>query len=253
MADELFRRPRLAALYDVLEGERADLEAYRGLAEELGARRVLDLGCGTGTFALLLAARGIEVTGVDPAAASLAVARAKAGGGAVRWLCGDASASPPLGADLVTMTANVAQEIVGREAWRATLSAAHGALRPGGHLVFETRNPAVRAWERWNREGSYRVTRVPGGGTVASWSDLVAVEGPLVTFRHTYEFTPDGQVLTSESTLRFRDREEIEADLGERGFVVDDVRDAPDRPGRELVFVARRPGGRVPGRRSGPR
>ena len=26
------------------------------------------------------------------------------------------------------------------------------------------------------------------------------------------------------------------------GFVVDDVRDASDRPGRELVFVARRPG-----------
>jgi hypothetical protein len=26
------------------------------------------------------------------------------------------------------------------------------------------------------------------------------------------------------------------------GFVVDDLRDAPDRPGRELVFVARCPG-----------
>ncbi|UNS95521.1 class I SAM-dependent methyltransferase [Streptomyces tubbatahanensis] len=249
MADELFRQPRLAALYDVLEGERADLEPYLALVAELGARRVLDLGCGTGTFALLLAARGIEVTGVDPAGASLHVARSKAGGQAVRWICGDARAAPPLDADLVTMTANVAQEIVGRQAWRSTLGSAYGALRPGGHLVFETRNPAVRAWERWNREDSYRVTRVPGGGTVASWSDLVAVEGPLVTFRHAYEFSADGRVLTSESTLRFRDREEVEADLGERGFAVRDVRDAPDRPGRELVFVARRTDGETPPRR----
>jgi hypothetical protein len=48
-------------------------------------------------------------------------------------------------------------------------------------------------------------------------------------------------VLTSDSTLRFRERAEVEAELDAQGFVVDDVRDAPDRPGKELVFVARRP------------
>ena len=52
---------------------------------------------------------------------------------------------------------------------------------------------------------------------------------------------PDGEVLTSDSTLRFREREEVEAELAAHGYVVEDVRDAPDRPGRELVFVARRP------------
>jgi 2-polyprenyl-3-methyl-5-hydroxy-6-metoxy-1,4-benzoquinol methylase len=40
---------------------------------------VLDIGCGTGTFALMLAKRGLEVTGVDPAEASLDVARTKTG------------------------------------------------------------------------------------------------------------------------------------------------------------------------------
>jgi hypothetical protein len=35
---------------------------------------------------------------------------------------------------------------------------------------------------------------------------------------------------------------EIDQSLRRSGFVVDNVRDAPDRPGREFVFVARRPG-----------
>jgi len=40
--------------------------------------RVLDLGCGTGEDALLLAARGVRVTGIDPSPAMIARARAKA-------------------------------------------------------------------------------------------------------------------------------------------------------------------------------
>ena len=48
-------------------------------------------------------------------------------------------------------------------------------------------------------------------------------------FRWTYGFEVDGQVLTSDSTLRFREREEVERDLEAHGYVVDDVCDAPDR------------------------
>jgi 2-polyprenyl-3-methyl-5-hydroxy-6-metoxy-1,4-benzoquinol methylase len=39
------------------------------MATTPGARSVLDVGCGTGSFACMLAQRGIEVVGVDPAAA----------------------------------------------------------------------------------------------------------------------------------------------------------------------------------------
>ena len=61
----------MAAIYDALESDRSDLEVYAAIAEELGARRLLDVGCGTGTFCLLLAERGLAVTGVDPADGSL--------------------------------------------------------------------------------------------------------------------------------------------------------------------------------------
>ena len=51
----------------------------------------------------------------------------------------------------------------------------------------------------------------------------------------------DGAMLTSESTLRFRERDEVEADLAAHGYELIEVRDAPDRPGREHVFFARKP------------
>jgi SAM-dependent methyltransferase len=243
LADECFREPRLAAVYDALDADRRDLDAYVRLAEECGARRVLDIGCGTGVFALLLADRGIEVVGVDPAAASVEVARGKSGAERVRWICGDATALPQILVDLATMTGNVAQAITDPRAWRETLRAAHAALRPGGRLVIETRDPARRAWEKWKRQASYRVTDIPGVGAVESWVQVTEVAWPLVTFRWSYAFASDGQVLTSDSTLRFREREEVEADLIADGFVIDEVRDAPDRPGLEFVFLARRPEG----------
>ncbi|MER6984137.1 class I SAM-dependent methyltransferase [Streptomyces carpinensis] len=241
MTDEIFGHPRLAAIYDILDPDRSDLHFYLRLAEQSDAKRVLDVGCGTGVFALALADRGVEVVGVDPARASIEVARAKPGSDRVRWVCGEATTVPPLQADLVTMTANVAQAIVTPQAWHGTLKGAHRALRPGGQLVFETRDPSRRAWEDWNREASFSATEVPGIGAVESWVELIEIAGPLVTFRWTYVFTEDGQVLTSDSTLRFHERDEIEADLADHGFVLRTVCDAPDRPGRELVFVALRP------------
>jgi SAM-dependent methyltransferase len=241
VADEEFRHPRLAAIYDALDPDRSDLDVYVELIDELGGRRVLDVGCGTGTLALALAERGHDVVGVDPAPASLAVARAKDTAHRVRWIDGDAGAAPGPGYDVAIMTGNVAQAIAEPAAWSATLRAIHAALRPGGWLVFESRDPADRGWQRWNRDDTLASTTVEGVGPVTSWTEVIAVDGPLVTFRSTWVFDADGEKLTSVSTLRFRPRAEIETELTDHGFSTRDVRDAPDRPGREFVFIAQRP------------
>jgi SAM-dependent methyltransferase len=239
MVDALFELPRLAALYDVLESGRGDLVHYAALVPEFDARRVLDVGCGTGELACLLAKDGVEVIGVDPAAASLEVAKGKQYADRVRWIHGDATTLPELQVDLAVMTGNVAQVFLTTEDWSATLNGIHAALKPGGRFVFETRDPARRAWEEWTRPAVNEVHRLPNGETVEHWNELTNVDLPYVSFRHTYVFSSDGAVVTSDSTLWFRQRDEVAESLEAAGFAVDDVRDAPDRPGKEFVFVSR--------------
>ncbi len=240
MPDEIFAHPRLAEVYDAFDGPRDDLPAYLAIADELGAQRVLDVGCGTGCLAIQLAAAGRTVTGADPAAASLEVARAKDGGAAVTWIQADATSLPPVGADLAVMTGNVAQVFLSDQEWAQVLQAIGAALRPGGYLVFETRRPARRAWQDWATDPGPETHDVPGSGLVEQRREVTAVDLPLVSFRYTYTFLADGTVIASDSTLRFRSRQELEISLSAAGYRVLDVREAPDRPGREFVFIAQR-------------
>ena len=88
------------------------------------------------------------------------------------WIHGDARCLPPVQVDLVTMTGNVAQAIAEPADWDATLRGAHSALRPGGHLVFETRDPTFRGWTEWNRSATRRTVDVDGIGPVEHWVDV---------------------------------------------------------------------------------
>jgi SAM-dependent methyltransferase len=238
--DAIFEDPRLAQVYDPLDPDRGDLDVYVELVGELGAGSVLDVGCGTGTFACMLARRGIRVTAVDPARASLDVARNKPDADAVDWLLGDATTLPRLSVDAAFMTANVAQVFLTDDDWSATLRGIRAALRPHGMLVFETRDPARRAWEQWTPELTRTAVDVPGVGVVESWEEVTAVDGPLVTFRSMTVFRRDDLAIESMSTLRFHDRSEIEDSLVREGYEMPEIRDAPDRPGREFVFLSRR-------------
>lgn len=232
---------RSAAIYDVFEGpERDDLEAYAAMVAEFGAGSVLDVGCGTGTLAAMLADRGLEVIGVDPSALALDVARTKAGTDRVSWIHGTAPDLPQLSVDLAFMTANVAQVFLIDEDWLDTLHAVHRCLRPGGRLVFESRDPEARAWEGWTQGATYSTADITGEGRVEGWVQLESVEGEFVNFTGVTIFGSDGTRVDETSTLRFRSRAALTHSLEQTGFAVDEIRDAPDRPGREFVFVARR-------------
>jgi SAM-dependent methyltransferase len=239
LPDALFADPRLAALYDTLEADRPDLDAYAAIVDELEARRVLDVGCGTGTLACMLAGRGLDVIGIDPASASLAIARRKSDADRVTWIEAGAAGAPPVEADLAVMTGNVAQVFLTDRDWLDAIVAVRAALRPGGWFVFEVRDPARRAWEGWTAKETERRLHDPLVGRLRTWTELTDVRLPFVSFRQVVELA-GGDVLVSDSTLRFRDEKEVAESLERAGFAVVEVRDAPDRPGLELVFVARR-------------
>jgi SAM-dependent methyltransferase len=238
VVDAIFSERRLANIYDDVDSDRSDLDVYVAMVDEFGARSLLDIGCGTGTLACLLARGETQVTAVDPADALLEVARRKPYADRVRWLAGDAMTLPPLQVDMVTMTGNVAQVFLSDEDWASTLRAARAAMKPAGLLVFEVRDPAREGWREWNHEQSSRRLEIPEVGGVETWTDLTDVHLPFVSFRMTFVFETDGAVLTSDSTLRFRSRDEIVDSLRRADLLVKDVRDAPDRPGREFVFLA---------------
>ncbi|MHA7275107.1 class I SAM-dependent methyltransferase [Arthrobacter sp. Hz1] len=243
MPDAIFDHPRVARVYDPLDPDRSDLDTYFSLVDEFAATSVLDVGCGTGTFCCGLADRGLWALGVDPAGASVDVARTKAGADQVTWVVGTildvALALSQHGQyDLATMTANVAQVFLEDVEWIATLRAIHTCLRTGGLIAFESRVPSDQAWNGWTKELTQRVVDVDGEGPVEEWVHVTKVDGEFVTFDSPTIFLADGERIESTTTLRFRTQEAICSSLLEAGFTRTEVRDLPYAPGRGWLILA---------------
>jgi SAM-dependent methyltransferase len=216
--DAIFAEPRLARLYDALNPVENDQLA---LLELVGGAplRILDLGCGTGRLARMLADRGHAVTGVDPASAMLDLARMHDPAGLVRWVEGDAL-ELDLGDDrfdLIVMTGNVFQVFLTDDDARAVLSGCHTHLAPGGRLTFESREPSSGEWETWTPDATREIVTVDGVGDVEVSYAFLERRGDLITFETRHEL-PDGTRFASPSTLRLRSREELAALLRETGF-----------------------------------
>jgi SAM-dependent methyltransferase len=238
--DPIFSDPRLAAIYDAFDSDRSDLPPYVKIIHDLGVDTVTDLGCGTGVFPLLLLNEGLNVVAVDPAEASIDIARLKPNADKIEWIVGDASSLTSASTDIVTMTGNVVQAIIEPRQWELTLNHVNAALRPGGYFVFEMRNSHFPAWDQWNKRDSFQSVLVPEIGMIDGWVELIKIDQPLVSFRWTYFFHKRGIALTSDSTLRFRSLEEVTKDLNDHSFRIEEVREAPDRPGKEHVIIARK-------------
>jgi len=242
--DQHYVDPRLVELYDLGNPRGADTDFYVRLATELDAHTIVDLGCGTGLLTHELAIDGRKVIGVDPAPVMLAVARRQRGADRVHWIEGTSNSLGTPEADLVVMTGNVAQVFLDDAEWATTLCDIHAALRPGGHLAFESRNPDDHAWERWNRQATYEQIDLPYG-PMECWLELVSVGNGRVVFEGHNVFTSTGEVVVASSELRFRSLAELTTSLIGAGFTVEHVygdwdRKPFDSASRVMVFIARR-------------
>ncbi|WP_425954761.1 class I SAM-dependent methyltransferase [Xylanimonas sp. McL0601] len=234
-----------AAWYDAENAWGPDDDFFLALANERPEQRVLDLGCGTGRLTLALARTGHLVTGVDPDAAALALARTKPGAEDVIWVEGTSSALGDAELDIAFMTGHVAQAIVDPQDWTETLADLRRVLAPGGTLAFDTRDPAARAWERWNPVDSREAVTLGDGSQVVGWYDVTDVSQDGVVTFDDHRVLADGTEAVDEGRLAFRTEEQLRADLAGAGFTVDAVfggwhHEAVGEGVGELVVVAHR-------------
>ena len=205
----------MAAFYDVVNPWAQDSEFYLCLAGLPCA--VLDLGCGTGTLCCALAERGHRVTGVDGAAAMLAVARRKPYAERVEWVESSAETyRSQQRFDLIVMTGHAFQALLTDVEALAVLRTMRRLLKERGRAAFERRNPRVD----WVGEWTAR-SRMLSGGELGESLSITAADGEFISFQTSYR-TLD-RTLSTSSTLRFSSREHIEALITHSGLRVREV------------------------------
>lgn len=220
--DRLYHDAALAGFYDLENGwdRSPDLVFCKALAKD--AASVLDLGCGTGELAAALSP-GRKVIAVDPAPAMLAIARAKPGTAGVAFVEADAR-TLRLGRrfDLVVLTGHAFQVFLTEADRGAALATVAAHLAPGGRFVFDSRNPARRAWEQWKPAASKRTLVHPRHGTVGVWNDAAfdAAAG-IVTYETHYEIRATGERLSATSRIAFPEKAELERLISQAGLRVE--------------------------------
>jgi SAM-dependent methyltransferase len=130
---------RIADLYDHMAAAVPDPEdCVDRLAELAGPGPALELGIGTGRVALPLAARGVEVHGIDASVAMVEQLRAKPGGDGVAVSLGDFADVAVEGSyPLVYVVFNTFFSLLTQDDQVRCLAAVAARLAPGGVFVVE--------------------------------------------------------------------------------------------------------------------
>ncbi|WP_017569076.1 class I SAM-dependent methyltransferase [Nocardiopsis halotolerans] len=242
MSDSPYDSPDVAALYDALNAWAPSDDFYLNLV--MGAHAVLDVGCGTGQLLHHARARGHtgRLVGLDPARAMLEVARTRTD---ITWVHGDLRTHTWHGEfDLVTMTGHAFQELRADAEVTAALSAMRRALAPGGLVAFETRNPAVRPWEKWTPVHPQHATTARGVRITDVNDAAPPTPEGLVSFTSTTSSPDWDRTLVTHSTLRFMDAAHLDTLLARAGLAATERFGDWDRSplsadSREIITLAR--------------
>jgi 2-polyprenyl-3-methyl-5-hydroxy-6-metoxy-1,4-benzoquinol methylase len=163
------------AEYQYGSAEASHTEAYLwrhiiSLCAELGARRVVDIGCGNGALCRELASRGYEVVGCEPSADGVRLAKNSAPELVFHQLGVDDDPSAVGNASFdVAIATEVIEHLVRP---RNLLRFAKQLLRPGAHLIISTpyhgylKNLLLALSNKWDAH----LTPFWDGGHIKFWS-----------------------------------------------------------------------------------
>ena len=246
-ATDHYNQAELAVLYDDENGWDASADFYLGLAQRMGARSLLDFGCGTGTVTRgILKAMGGSGVGVDPAAPMLDVARRNTTDEAVEWVLGDAR-EVRLGRrfDLIIMTGHAFQAFLTEADQIALFRTVAAHLEPEGRFAFDSRNPAVLEWLEWVPAQSRRTVETAAYGPVEIWNDVTMNPDRILDVEEHYRILSSGKRLRADFRLRFSAPEELWDGMMAAGLAVEHCYGAWDRrpfapDQREIIIVARK-------------
>ena len=139
----------VAARYDETATDRFDRDEVDAtvdlLAELAGGGRALELAIGTGRIALPLAARGVDVSGIELSRAMVRYLRAKPGGDDIEVAIGDMSTATVDGSfSLVYLVFNSIGNLTTQDGQVACFKNAAAHLSPGGCFLIEIVVPELR-------------------------------------------------------------------------------------------------------------
>ncbi len=244
--DDVFEDEFFASLYDCINPWSVSDDFYFEQAARSGGP-VLDLGCGTGALACRLAARKLEVTGVDPSEAMLQIARSRVDGDKVSWIRADGqSMRLPQRFNFIYMTGHAFQQLLTDEAAVGVLRTAAQHLKDEGIFVFETRNPAAQAWLNWTPEHSERTVQSERYGRISAFYDAQTDPASgIITIGEHYHLLDQGVRRVGRNRIRFVDQEHLCRLLAEAGLEAIDWcggwdRKPFSRTSAEIIVTTRR-------------
>ena len=111
--------------------------------EKLSPRTAVDLACGTGSVALLLAKQGLKVTAVDMSEDMLCQAQQKAGNLPITFVCQKLQdLRLPRAVDLAVCALDSMDYIIDPADCQEAIRRVYKALNPGGCFIFDVNTPA---------------------------------------------------------------------------------------------------------------
>ncbi|SDY46384.1 Methyltransferase domain-containing protein [Saccharopolyspora shandongensis] len=128
------------------------------LLGQLDGVRVLDAGCGHGYLSRMLADRGAEVVGVEPAQALYDYAAKKEASQprGIRYVQADLCDLPDLGGPFDAVVSNMVLAAI--PDWSTAMRACVESLAPGGVFVFSINHPCFEQLApTWRQHGEYRI------------------------------------------------------------------------------------------------